>query len=69
MTLSNRKGHNMENEGMKYEIEERDCENCKNHDGKYCQVWECKFEQKEEKVYFLPTDAEQLAEEIIRKCF
>lgn len=28
------------------EIEERDCKNCKNHDGKFCQVWDCKFEPK-----------------------
>ena len=51
------------------EIEERNCEKCKNHDGKYCQVWDCKFEPKEEKVFFLPADAEQLADEIIKKCF
>ena len=30
-----------------FETEERDCVHCKNYDGKYCQVWDCKFEPKE----------------------
>ena len=30
-----------------FDVEERDCENCKNYDGKYCVVWDCKFEAKE----------------------
>ena len=31
------------------EIEERDCEHCKNYDGEYCQVWDCKYEKRGEK--------------------
>ena len=30
------------------ETEDRDCEHCRNHDGKYCQVWDCKYEKRGE---------------------
>ena len=39
-----------DNEPMNEEniqVEERDCEHCRNHDGKDCQVWDCKFEPKQ----------------------